>query len=541
MRRLGCSAILLMISTLMSAGAASATTYYIAANGSDTNSGTSKSSPWLHAPGMSGCSGTCSSAAPKPGDSFILRGGDTWHYSSVAGSPVGTPWTWSASGSSTSCNLDARLGAVVKTSCIYIGTDHTWYVGPSYARPILNFDNPLSTSYVSSCAYNQNGQNLIRISANYVIFDDFEILGFCWNSSGGVVFSTASTGVEMSNMYFHGWTTVSGETDGFYMMEGSLALTSFQLCDHNVFDGTDATEGNLPLNATGFAIDQNCTEIADNVFHHLSNGVISNMQLVHDNLFENLYEPNDTGTHGNIVEWDNPRYSSPVLLAFYNNIMHDTNEGEGVNVAMITSNALFFNNVSWLYRETSSHTNGSQGANCYQLSLQAAGPSEVNFFNNTSDAPCTYTGQTTGYTSAFQNNHMIGYSSLSNFISYYGSGSGVVTDNGSEIFQSESAASTQGYGPANAYAPTSNTNATVGQGANLTPLCISIGVASLTAACEGSAPTIAEVPGEGGYVVSVIPGNVRPSSGAWDAGAYEFSAVASGPPGTPPGLSDVVR
>src|SRR5690348_932642 len=107
MRRWACGAVIVTAMALLIAGRASATTYYIAANGSDSNIGTSKTSAWLHAPGMAGCSGTCASTSPKPGDSFILRGGDTWHYSSAAGTPVGTPWTWSASGSSSGCNLDA--------------------------------------------------------------------------------------------------------------------------------------------------------------------------------------------------------------------------------------------------------------------------------------------------------------------------------------------------------------------------------------------------------------------------------------------------
>src|ERR1700683_21618 len=36
--------------------------YYIAANGSDSNNGTSETSPWQHAPGMPACSATCASA-----------------------------------------------------------------------------------------------------------------------------------------------------------------------------------------------------------------------------------------------------------------------------------------------------------------------------------------------------------------------------------------------------------------------------------------------------------------------------------------------
>jgi hypothetical protein len=73
-----------------------ATTYYVAANGSDSNSGTSKSSPWLHAHGMTGCSGNCLAHVPQPGDSFVFRGCDSWHNT---GNPGGLPWFIGYSGS----------------------------------------------------------------------------------------------------------------------------------------------------------------------------------------------------------------------------------------------------------------------------------------------------------------------------------------------------------------------------------------------------------------------------------------------------------
>src|SRR5208337_4960412 len=53
--------------------------YYIAANGNDSNSGTSESSPWLHAPGMySTCSGSCATVQTAvysngSGYGFIFR------------------------------------------------------------------------------------------------------------------------------------------------------------------------------------------------------------------------------------------------------------------------------------------------------------------------------------------------------------------------------------------------------------------------------------------------------------------------------------
>ena len=40
----------ILVGCVLSAGSAPAGTYYIAANGSDSNSGTSKTSSWVHAP-----------------------------------------------------------------------------------------------------------------------------------------------------------------------------------------------------------------------------------------------------------------------------------------------------------------------------------------------------------------------------------------------------------------------------------------------------------------------------------------------------------
>src|SRR5579872_7279861 len=64
--------------------------YFVAANGSDSNNGTSESTPWLHAPGMPNCTGNCQVVANSglnPGNGVILRGGDTWHFGNSAATP----------------------------------------------------------------------------------------------------------------------------------------------------------------------------------------------------------------------------------------------------------------------------------------------------------------------------------------------------------------------------------------------------------------------------------------------------------------------
>ena len=133
MRRLIPQALVPFILGILITGNLSATTYYIAANGSDSNSGTSNTTPWQHAPGMPNCSATCAGTNPQPGDKFIFRGGDTWHFSnSSAAAYIGGSWNWNWAGSSGGCNFDATVGAVVRSSCIYIGVDQTWYAGASW-------------------------------------------------------------------------------------------------------------------------------------------------------------------------------------------------------------------------------------------------------------------------------------------------------------------------------------------------------------------------------------------------------------------------
>ena len=70
--------------------------YFIAASGSDTNNGTSETTPWLHAPGMQKCASNCAAVlsytsggirGSAAGLGFIFRGGDTWHFGNSGLSP----------------------------------------------------------------------------------------------------------------------------------------------------------------------------------------------------------------------------------------------------------------------------------------------------------------------------------------------------------------------------------------------------------------------------------------------------------------------
>lgn len=534
--------VLALLAALLGAGTASATTYYIAANGSDSNNGTSKTSPWLHAPGMTGCSATCASTTPQPGDSFIFRGGDSWHAESDAGTPVGLPWNWKWSGSSGNCQLNPHVGSVVKTSCIYLGVDTSWSANSSWTRPKFTMDNPATTSRPASCQFDDTKINGIELaSTNYLILDNFELLGECWQSSTNANFiDTEGTGLEVSNSYFHGWTYASSSsTDNYGQIGGNTPKTAYMMCDHNVFDGSDSSLGTTAGQASGMSLYNACTEIAYNVFTHVSNGCICTPIYVHDNLFEYLYEPQGS-THGNIVEWNNENLALPNVIYFYNNVMHDTNEGEGVNPEVVNSTGYMFNNVSWRYRENSNGSNGTDGTNCFMTQVESA--TSFYYFNNTLDYPCGVTVYAVASvtTSTFENNHSIGYPSslLASLISTTGT---IITDDGSEIYQSESTANGQGYTISDEYAPTSSSGSTVGAGTNLTSsFCSQMGDPTLTTACQTGIGTVGY--NSSSNVVTYAPGTPRPTTGAWDTGAYQFSAGStSNPPQAPTSLTATVQ
>lgn len=111
----------LLLTAIITATGARANTYYVDyVNGSDSNNGTSTSTPWKHAPGMKGltptgtstgdgCASNCASYSPAAGDKIILKGGTVWPYTTM---PFAFTWSGSSSTSTYGC---------AGSGCIYIG------------------------------------------------------------------------------------------------------------------------------------------------------------------------------------------------------------------------------------------------------------------------------------------------------------------------------------------------------------------------------------------------------------------------------------
>ncbi len=502
------------------------TTYYIAASGSDSNSGTSMSSPWLHAPGMPTCAATCASVTPNPGDQFIFRGGDTWHFGNSSASPyTGGTWTWTWNGTS--------------SSYIYIGVDQTWYSGSSWTRPILTGDNPTSTVAVSSCTYTTGSENQL-VSFNgteYHTFDNFEMTGYCQASSsvsygGDAYIVVGDTGPEeYENIYAHGWTHLAWSC-GSYCFDSNVFVGASQgqeVLYQVVIDGSDS-------DPAGIAADFNAVyDIHDSVIRYTANLLGGNCHTFHDNLVEYSYEPGDGVAHGNIYEC-NGEASASTPNSFYNNVIRNA----GLTVAMgvglwpepgTSQTDYYFNNVVY--------NNDCDSGACFNLGQNSSNQGTLVLFNNTMQTSggtaLVKDNGTTTYTHPLltDNNHWI--TSASNGVSTAGSWTSTT-----DLTMSPTTATTDGYTASEpfAYSPTASGDPTVGKGTSTqSTYCAALSGDSLAyAACQKST--------DYGVAYNSTNHTVTLSSGLAAAalnatpniGAYQYGQA----PGVPTNLTGIV-
>src|SRR6202790_5229169 len=143
-----------LLLTLLVSLPAKATTYYIANGGSNTAAGT-ETAPWAQAPGMNGVSGTPANYSCVAGDTFILKGGDTWAASNW-------PWNWACSGTS--------------AAHVTITVSQTWFDGSSWTRPVLTgggtWPGSLAGGGINKC--------FLNLGANYVDESWLEWTGMYW-------------------------------------------------------------------------------------------------------------------------------------------------------------------------------------------------------------------------------------------------------------------------------------------------------------------------------------------------------------------------
>jgi hypothetical protein len=566
---LGIAFLLMMMMFLGSGSATAATTHYVAANGSDSNNGTSKATPWLHAPGMPNCTGGCASYAPSAGDRFILRGGDTWHFGNSSASPyTGGKWAmdnWA--GNNATCLYESST-----SGCIYWGVDKTWFSGASWTRPIMNGDNPTSTSLVASCAYQTGASNNAAAIYNGAWIDNFEFTGFCssrnpasTNPSQDIVVGYSGTGnVFETNLYIHGWTatTAAGSSNNTIpctLLGGSTQSTAQQFITGIVIDGSDSNPG-----ACAWGLFPTFTHFTDSMIRYTTQGVGQGCHDIHDNIFEHIHNPN-LPTHGNILEC-NAEANGNTPNVFYNNIMRHIDSrffgaGQvGWWFCPNTATDYWFNNTVY-------DTGGLGNGNLWAVAGATQYPNCTNtgtqkMFNNTLSGAiqiCHLGGSnpTGGKYLTVLNEHLIN-------TPYDGTGCTGGASDPSNVSMTWAAAHTQGYttgtkGITDAdtcandsttpCAPASNTNATVGAGENHQGYCTAlaafssepaIGTDAANACKYGTTDGCAYDTSAHAMVCPAQSAVARPPSDPWDSGAYQYASGGS-KPNAPSGLTAVVE
>jgi hypothetical protein len=576
--------------------------YFVAANGSDTNNGTSESTPWQHAPGMPNCASNCltlyntgHSGGTVSGTGIIFRGGDTWHFGNSGASPY-TGGTWDLYGwfgnafgtVSSNCVYEGS-----QTGCLYVGVDQGWFTGGSWARPILTGDNPTlagAGNFVASCAFpdipnpgGNFGVNSLVNMPGWTILDNFELTGLCAqdvNEGGGDFYlqgwaSSAAGAISfLTNVYIHGWTATS--TAGTNPAGHPVTLIGggggvLQVFDHIVIDGQDSNP-----QIGGWATFPWFYHMRDSIVRYTGQGVGSNCHDIHDNIWEHMYLTIRDG-HINILEcnadYPNPQSTSTPSAGynvFYNNIMRHNDpsidNAEGWWFCPNNTPEYWFNNLMYdafpIGAGQSWPVAGPGGG--YPTCTNAGGQY---LFNNTfldaTGIPCgkgTDPNGLAGFLHAF-NNHLIG--------STWQAGT-APCDGGprsaTNISQNNAQATTQGYTrgspgtvgqPNNCAndsttpcAPTSSGNGTVGAGKNLQSYCdalasytseYAIGVEAANACRYGATDGCAY---DSTAHAMNCPGHkptARPTSGKWDAGAYQQTGVSSSAPNPPVGFKATLQ
>ena len=181
-------------------------TYYVDFDsGADTNNGTSTSTPWKRAPGMTGATNTAAATTLQPGESIAFKGGVTW-----------TAWyPWALD--------DGDSGGDVTYT-----VDETWYTGGSFTPPVFDGeeDEPGSAGLVTASGVGY-------ITLNGLKFIDTGTTGV-GNDSRTIVLTNCHD-ITISNSVFADNTWFS-----IYMVFTSAGSYSNFTLDGNDFSATTA-------------------------------------------------------------------------------------------------------------------------------------------------------------------------------------------------------------------------------------------------------------------------------------------------------------
>ena len=464
-----------------------ATTYYVDyAGGSDSNAGTSTSTPWKRAPGMTSFAATYTHSATC--DTFIFKGGVTWPAAAF-------PWTISRSGIGGSCHDTYTV-------------DASWYTGSAYASPIFTRSNGNVTANSTS----------LTVTGSYVLIHGLSFKEFAPPYPASPDAQTLSTyGIKItngSNVQFDGNTVATNDRVGVYMLNNANGTQSNISITNN-----DISKSSWTVSVGTYCSTAGCGASFSNV-------------VITGNTIHDLHTAITNGVHANgIISFNQPGTDTTqtIQATVANNIFSgDWSPGDSDSASLVTAPifmGLPSSSTSYVYNNLSVFTSSTGGASgCLYLGGTGAGTTYV--LNNT-----CYLGPSVLNSSRITSTspNMV----WANNILYGGTSSGILCQTGScgtfnnddiydwginlaafstTTYATLSALQADGYetnGAAadpllgSSYIPQSG-SPVIGLGQNFTALCTA-------------------QPG----ICLDLAGKARPTSARWDAGAYQYASLTS--------------
>ena len=497
-----------------SARAQSPQTYFIDyTNGADSNNGLSTNAPWKHHPYMPvpGDAFT-GSYTHQAGDRFIFRGGVVWPYTCFNTNDPGSPHA-------TFVNGMALQAGGSPTAWDYYGVQSNWFVRTSFTRPVFDGGYIASTLiYVDS----------VHNGASNLVFDCLELRHVnCINSVNcGLFYRYCALNVVLSNSWLHGWTltnsyvanpynvNMTNSVDGAHggdigNYNGSVPWDNTGVvCDHVEIENSEQYNAN----GTGNGVCQ-CEAGTDNYcsIHDNSTALINVFSLIHCTMSNIAYPYSAWDQNYHLNGWGDTGVSLVSGQPDYciNNIFHDI----GCNVIFPAVCANVSGPPIYIYNNLVYNNFGLQGAIDIDIDSGTGLQGSVYVYNNTIVVPDSitnhgnvYQGWSIGYlhrvgdqiNNFFISNNFIISTYTTSPILTPGASTWIANEvEGNNLILTTNVANADGYNVANGYAPTSSSSPTVGAGANLTSL---------------------------GLFNADIVGKTLPASGAWDAGAYLYTA-----------------
>ena len=503
--------IIIIIIILAFSCKAYAATYYIDwVGGNDSNNGTSKSTPWKHAPGMNGVEAgtvvktyqdTHSSTNSYPGTAFIFKGGVTWPNSA---------FTW-----------NYRFGGGTgwgESERIYFGVDKTWYSGASWSRPIMDLESlPPTPDTTPGTGYG----GMIRFykgTNGYFVVDDIEFTGMRQiddlGTGGSTMVNLQTTKFEVKNCYFHGWShggTATKEQTAILYSNYTVQVDYDSTIHHNIFDGTDNSQ------VMARAYRGSAGHFYNNYVKQMYVGLFSFTKYIWGNTFIDIgVSTLDITGHADVIE------NNGANSIIYNNYIDHSYGGSDIYTYGIDGAIDYiFNNV--IVNE------GNQAIQLSAGSIITGVGSGTYTFNNTIQttagildypisAPAPRASPKIEFTTA-RNNHLIATNPV------IGSGGWVITEvQSNTVAMSNAQATSANYVFAGIYPyyPSAN-GPTVDTGYDMSSVCAGIsdnGASHPSTACL-SDTTLGVSYDDVNHTVS-YPSKTPIARYTWDVGAYEY-------------------